>query len=210
MGQKEGNVMEKYIDEIRNTINNFPSNYVFMSKDYIDKIDYETARKTLRRLCEKEEIKKISRGYYYKPIYLLIINDYSKPDIDSYAKAIARNMNWKIFPVGNTALNEFGLSPQVPSNYSYISSGRTICYEEGKFKIDFIHRASRETDYSYITGSLIQAIKAIGLENITEKIINKLSRRISIEDKKLILRESQNTSTWIYETIKKICQETIS
>ena len=199
--------MRKYIDIIRNKINSFQNNYVFISKDFISDVDYETVRKTLSRLCEKSEIKKISRGYYYKPIYLSIINDYSKPDIDSYAKAIARNMNWKIFPTGNTALNEFGLSTQVPSNYSYISSGRTISYEVDKIVILFTHRSSRETDFSYITGTVIQALKAIGQDNITDEIINKISSRLLKEEKKLILLESKNSSAWIYEMIKLICKE---
>ena len=199
--------MRKYIDIIRNKINSFQNNYVFISKDFISDVDYETVRKTLSRLCEKSEIKKISRGYYYKPIYLSIINDYSRPNIDSYAKAIARNMNWKIFPTGNTALNEFGLSTQVPSNYSYISSGRTISYEVNKFVILFTHRSSRETDFSYITGTVIQALKAIGQDNITDEIINKISSRLLKEEKKLILLESKNSSAWIYEMIKLICKE---
>jgi predicted transcriptional regulator of viral defense system len=199
--------MRKYIDIIRNKINSFQNNYVFISKDFISDVDYETVRKTLSRLCEKSEIKKISRGYYYKPIYLSIINDYSKPNIDSYAKAIARNMNWKIFPTGNTALNEFGLSTQVPSNYSYISSGRTISYEVDKIVILFTHRSSRETDFSYITGTVIQALKAIGQDNITDEIINKISSRLLKEEKKLILLESKNSSAWIYEMIKLICKE---
>ena len=199
--------MRKYIDIIRNKINSFQNNYVFISKDFISDVDYETVRKTLSRLCEKSEIKKISRGYYYKPIYLSIINDYSKPNIDSYAKAIARNMNWKIFPTGNTALNEFGLSTQVPSNYSYISSGRTISYEVDKIVILFTHRSSRETDFSYITGTVIQALKAIGKDNITDEIINKISSRLLKEEKKIILLESKNSSTWIYEMIKLICKE---
>jgi len=199
--------MRKYIDIIRNKINSFQNNYVFISKDFISDVDYETVRKTLSRLCEKSEIKKISRGYYYKPIYLSIINDYSKPNIDSYAKAIARNMNWKIFPTGNTALNEFGLSTQVPSNYSYISSGRTISYEVDKIVILFTHRSSRETDFSYITGTVIQALKAIGQDSITDEIINKISSRLLKEEKELILLESKNSSAWIYETIKLICKE---
>lgn len=199
--------MIKYIDIIRNKINSFQNNYVFISKDFISDVDYETVRKTLSRLCEKSEIKKISRGYYYKPIYLSIINDYSRPNIDSYAKAIARNMNWKIFPTGNTALNEFGLSTQVPSNYSYISSGRTISYEVDKIVILFTHRSSRETDFSYITGTVIQALKAIGQDNITDEIINKISSRLLKEEKRIILLESKNSSAWIYEMIKLICKD---
>ena len=199
--------MRKYIDIIRNKINSFQNNYVFISKDFISDVDYETVRKTLSRLCEKSEIRKISRGYYYKPIYLSIINDYSKPNIDSYAKAIARNMNWKIFPTGNTALNEFGLSTQVPSNYSYISSGRTISYEVDKIVILFTHRSSRETGFSYITGTVIQALKAIGQDNITDEIINKISSRLLKEEKRIVLLESKNSSAWIYEMIKLICKE---
>ena len=33
--------MEKYIDEMRNKINSFPNNFIFISKDFIDNIDYE-------------------------------------------------------------------------------------------------------------------------------------------------------------------------
>lgn len=116
-------------------------------------------------------------------------------------------MNWKIFPTGNTALNEFGLSTQVPSNYSYISSGRTISYEVDKIVILFTHRSSRETDFSYITGTVIQALKAIGQDNITDEIINKISSRLLKEEKRIVLLESKNSSAWIYEMIKLICKE---
>ena len=136
----------------------------------------------------------------------MIINDYSKPDLESYAKAIARNMNWKIFPSGNTALNTFGLSTQVPANYSYISSGRTITYTIDSNSISFIHRSNRETDLSYLTGALIQALKALGSNNITDDIIIKLSKMLSDSDKEVIFQESKMTSIWIYEIIKKICK----
>ena len=198
--------MEKYIDQIRYDIESLPLNYVFIAKDFTKDIDYETARKTLRRLNEKGEIKKIDRGYYYKAALLPIINDYSRPDLDSYAKAIARNMNWKIFPSGNTALNAFGLSTQVPANYSYISSGRTITYKINKSFISFTHRTSRETDLSYITGALIQALKALGSDNINDDILLKLSKTLSESDKEIILQESKMSSAWIYEIIKKICK----
>ena len=50
--------MRKYIDIIRNKINSCQNNQVFISKDFISDVDYETVRKTLSRLCEKSEIKK--------------------------------------------------------------------------------------------------------------------------------------------------------
>ena len=118
-------------------------------------------------------------------------------------------MNWKIFPTGNAALNEFGLSTQVPSNYSYISSGRTISYKVDKNAVIFTHRSSRETDFSYITGTVIQMLKQIGQDNITDDTIKIISSRLSEKEKELILFESKRTSAWIFETIKKICKEPI-
>ena len=198
--------MENYINQIRKDIDLLPLNHVFVAKDFTGNIEYETARKILRRLDEREEIKKIARGYYYKPTFLPIINEYSRPDIESYAKAIARNMNWRIFPSGNTALNVFGLSTQVPANYSYISSGRTITYSIDTNTISFIHRTSRETDLSYITGTFIQALKALGHHNISDDIIKKISKALSCSNKEIILEEAKMTSAWIYDVIKKICK----
>ena len=42
-------IMEKYIVQIRYDIELLSSNYVFITKNFIKNIDYETTRKTLRR-----------------------------------------------------------------------------------------------------------------------------------------------------------------
>ena len=49
--------MENYINQIRKDIDLLPLNHVFVAKDFTGNIEYETARKILRRLDEREEIK---------------------------------------------------------------------------------------------------------------------------------------------------------
>jgi len=52
---------------------------------------------------------------------------------------------------------------------------------------------------------LIQAIKAIGKESITEKTIRKISKIFSSDEKADLLSEAKYTTAWVYSIIKKIC-----
>jgi len=58
-----------------------------------------------------------------------------------------------------------------------------------------------------ITVVVIQALRTLGEENITEKEIQILSDELSNNDKKIILEETKFSTNWIYEIIKKICTQ---
>ena len=47
----------------------------------------------------------------------------------------------------------------------------------------------------------------MGEENITEKNIEILRKQLNDKEKKTILEEAKNSTNWIYENIKKICEE---
>ena len=60
---------------------------------------------------------------------------------------------------------------------------------------------------AFFTALVIQSLKSIGKENITEKEIEIIKSKLSEQDKKLILAEGQKTTAWIYQVIKRICSE---
>ena len=96
------------------------------------------------------------------------------------AKALARCYHWTIAPCGDTALNMLGLSAQVTAVWSYISDGPYKTYEWDKTKIEFKHRTNKEvTGLSPMTILAIQALKTLGKENVDEKTIRVLSRRLN-------------------------------
>jgi hypothetical protein len=99
-----------FTKKIKERIDNFNNNKVFISSDFIDIADYETVRKTLNRLTNSEKIQKIVKGIYYNPKYTELIEEYEAPSVHEVAKVIARKYNWTIAPSGNTALNLLGLS----------------------------------------------------------------------------------------------------
>ena len=103
-------------------------------------------------------------------------------------------------------MNQLGLSTQVPAKWSYISDGPYHEFEIGNLTIEFKHRNNREiSGMSPITALVIQALKALGKGNIDETQIGIIKRKLTCEDKALILQEAQQSTMWIYDVMKRIC-----
>ena len=101
-----------------------------------------------------------------------------------------------------------GLPPQVPATWTYVSDGPYKEYTFGKVVLQFRHTTNKDlSKVSYKTALLIQAIKAIGKENVDEKLIKKLTKTLSNDEKNVILFEAKYITAWVYSIIKKICNE---
>ena len=197
-----------YINQIYSRIIAEKPQKVFVISDFCDLMDYGTAKKSLSRLEENNKIQKIMRGVYYNPRYSQLIQEYEKPAMDEVAKAIARNFKWTIAPSGNTALNQLGLSTQVPAKWIYFSDGPYKTYQIGSQELEFKHRTNKEiSGMSEKTILIIQALKELGEAQVTESVIQKLKRQLTDEEKITLLNEAKQTTVWIFNIIKKITQE---
>lgn len=180
----------------------------FVVSDFLDLGSYDAIRQTLSRLEKNNDIRRVIRGVYDKPLFHKAFNMFESPDIGSIVLALSRSFNWNICPSGNVALNLLGLSNQVPSKYIYVSDGPYKEYNIEGTIVQFKHSNKKEiSNYSYITMLVIQAIKIIGVSNITKSHIDILNIRLSTKDKEIVLKEGKQTNIWIYEIIKRICEE---
>lgn len=196
------------IKDIENLISNIPNGQAFVISDFTDNFEYRTIQKSLERLADSGKIRRIMRGVYDKPYYSEILQAYSAPSIYEVAKAIARNYNWNIVPSGVHALNMLGLSTQVPYTCEFVSDGPYRNYNVYGNKIIFYHKNNKEINgLSFKSALVIQAIRALGKENITKKEKRILSSMLSDDEKKVLLSEAKFTTTWIYSIIKQICTE---
>lgn len=178
----------------------------YIVNDFLDLGDYHAVRKALLRLEEAGKIRKIGRGVYYDPRYSQLIDEFEAPSPNKVAEALSRKFNWTIAPCGNTALNRLGLSTQVPAQWSYISDGPYYKFQIGSIAIEFKRRNNREiSKVSRQTATIIQALKAIGKDNVTDKHLDIIKRRLSANEKALILKEGKQASVWVYGMIKRIC-----
>lgn len=180
---------------------------VFSAADFIDLATSGAVRKTLERMEDDGTIRRLIQGFYDKPKFNDKFLAFEAPNIDDLAWGIANRYGWHICPSGNYALNILGLSTQIPAQYVYISDGPYRFYEVMGVRLTFKHSANREVShFSSITMIVIQALKAIGRENLTCENIEHLRRRLSPENKNVILREGRRTSFWIYQVIRDICE----
>lgn len=197
-----------YKESVVKKIESFEAGTVFIANDFLEIASYERIRNILNRLVKDGTIHRILNGIYYQPKYSELIEEYEAPNVHQVALAIARKYNWTITPSENTALNILGLSTQVPAKWVYLSDGRYVTYFFGGIDIEFKRRSNAEiSNMSTITSMVIQAIKAIGKNRISEEQIDILKNRLSSEEKKALLKEGKTATAWIYEILRKIGEE---
>lgn len=197
-----------YIDEIKKYIDSMEKGSVFVISDFSHIANSAAVKMALSRLFEEKYIARIMRGVYYIPEYSDVLNENIRPSINNIAEAVARNYGWTIIPCGDAALNILGISTQVVASWVYFSDGPYKSYECDGYTIDFKHRTNREiTNLSYISAIVVQALKALGRENISYKVINKLKAKLLDKDKTKLLAETKFVTDWIYETIKRVCED---
>ncbi|MDO4605418.1 MAG: DUF6088 family protein [Helcococcus sp.] len=195
------------MDSITNQIETIMSENqgkIFSINDFYDLGTKNTIKSILYRLNEENEIVRLLDGLYTKPKYSKILNEYSYPDASAVAEKIADKFSWTIAPTGDTALNYTGLSTQVPNEYVYISDGAYREYLYRDKKIIFKHTTNRNiTSYSKELSILIQAIKALGKDNISEEDIKKLAV-FAKEIQEDLIKDTLKLPFWIQEVLEKI------
>lgn len=193
-------------DPISLRIESMPAGEVFIISDFSDLADDAAIRKVLSRLEDDGAIRRIMRGVYDCPEYSKFLDEYVEPKPDKVAHALARNYGWTIVPCGDTALNMLGLSTQVPAVWLYVSDGTYKEYTYGNTIIKFKRTTNKEiSKISYKTALVIQALKALGKENITAEIINKIAASTTDEEKAAMFTEAKYATSWIYDIIKEFC-----
>lgn len=193
-------------NQIEERIRNSQKGTIFLTSDFIDLASSDAANKALLRLEEAGLIRRILFGVYEYPEYNEFLNEYVEPSADKVAHALARKFGWTIIPCGDTALNLLGLSTQVPSVWLYVSDGTYKEYTYANTTIKFKRTTNKEiSKLSYKTALVIQAIKALGKENITNEIINKIAQATTDEEKAQMFVEAKYATSWIYDIIKTIC-----
>ena len=121
------------------------------------------------------------------------------------ARADARANKWIVAPSGDAALNALGLDTQVPANLVYVSSGPYKRYKYGPYEIELRHRANRDLlDCSQATCTIVQALKALGHENVDDREIGALARNLSEEQVDAFLEESAGLTSWVADAAKRI------
>ncbi len=184
--------------------------WAFSSSDLLEKFSRSQADNLLSELVKQGKIRRVTRGIYDYPKYSELLKQTLSPDIDQVARAFARKFNWRIEVSGESALNMLGLSTQVVAKYIYLSDGPNKSYDIMGTTLEFKKSSLKNIGFKYKESSLIvQALKALGQENVTPSTIKKIRDQIDEKMYDKILKDTKTATTWIYETIKEICKKEV-
>lgn len=173
---------------VREKILNLERGAIFFPSDFEDIATDTAVRQTLSRMVRRGEIIRVSRGIYCYPRSNPALGlDVIPPSPEDIAQRIAERDKVKIIPTGDQALNQLGLSTQVPGNAVYITNGARKKISLGKGR-SIVFRESNEFrlfDFkSKMMMLAVSAMRSIGEDKITGDIltvIRKIVRNVSSE-----------------------------
>ncbi|NLN00256.1 MAG: hypothetical protein GX170_09620 [Campylobacteraceae bacterium] len=198
----------KLYDSVFYFISGHGRGWAFSSNDLIKKFERQQIDNVLSDLVKAKKIRRVSRGIYDYPKYSELLQKELSPDIEQVARAIGRKFNWRIEVSGESALNILNLSTQIQAKYIYLSDGPNKSYKLfNDVVIEFKKSVLKDIGFKYKESSLIvQALKSLGKEHITDEIIEKIKEQIEPKMVEKILKDTQSTTVWVYEIIKQICK----
>lgn len=169
------------MSEITKRIENMHEGQILFISDFSDLNGNE---KVVSRALSAEEKKgnivRLAKGMYLRPKSTRFGIVY--PSVDEMVKAIAHRDKSNVQPCGMTALNMLGLSTQVPTKYTYLTSGSSRKLKLGDRLIELKRSVPKNFVFKTTLGALLmQALKSLGEKNISKQEIVQISKLIDNE-----------------------------
>ena len=199
--------MHSIDDEILVKIKKAGRGSLFFTEDFLTFGSAKAVAKVLERLTIKGEISRVARGIYARLEKDQILG-YVKPSTEAIALAISKRDKARIMPTGTLALNALGLSTQVPMNVVYLTDGAARKIDMGKRKILFKKSTPKNlAAIGKISGLVIQALKEIGKDNVTDYEIDIILNKLEKEEPYRLEHDIRLAPEWIRIIMRKALKQ---
>ena len=165
--------------------------------------DVEYVTKLLSIFEKEGLITRIAKGVYVKARKTRFGIIY--PSAYELVKEIAKRDKAKVYPTGDTAANRLGLSTQVPMNACFLTSGTPRTLKLGNRIVTLKHGVPKNFAYKgELMPELVQALRNIGEENITEDIEKRIAQLLTeTPEPQTIEHDLLLAPVWIRQIIKR-------
>ena len=169
---------------------------VFVS-DFAEFGTAENVKKVLLRLEKKQLLVRLAHGIY---LYPKIDKELGilYPSTESIAEAIAKRDKIRIIPTGIFALQQLGISTQIPMNVIYLTDGAPRKIKVGKRTITFKKTAPKNLAIkNKILSNIVQGLKELGKESISDEIRQRINQALEKVPVEILKEEIVNAPVWI-------------
>jgi hypothetical protein len=196
--------MQSIVDKIKKRIYGKNRGFVFTKSHFLDLGHPKTVAKTLERLAESSEIRRLARGLYDYPEKHPTLGDLP-PNYERIAKALAGRDNLKIQPSGAYAANLLGLTDQVPAQIVFLTDGPNRTVQINKQQIILKRTTPKNmATAGRISGLVIQALRHLGKDHVDDHIIDMLKKRLSAEDKQQLMKDLRFAPVWVGNIFRQL------
>lgn len=191
--------------KMNHTVYNQLVNKIFLEKegvlifkeDFLDIGSDKAVSKGLERMADHGILTRVARG-----IYLLTKKDKElgslMPTLDKIARAIAAREKAVIVPSGLVAMQELGLTTQVPMNAVYLTDATPRKIQVGKRYIIFKKTTPKKLALKgKISSLVIRAMQEIGKDNISDDQLKKIEGWIEKENRTDLMHDAKLAPIWI-------------
>jgi len=190
--------------KVLNRISDKNRGRVFTPSYFLDLGNRAAIDQALGRLVRSGTIRRLARGLYDYPEKHPTLGDLPA-NYERIAQALAGRDNLKIQPSGAYAANLLGLTEQVPAKIAFLTDGANRIVQIKNQRIVLTRTTPKNmATAGRVSGLVIQALRYMKQENIDDKIINKLKRRLSVEDKKQLVSDLRYAPAWVEKVVRRL------
>jgi hypothetical protein len=163
----------------------------------------EAVRLALHRIEKKGLIRRVAQGVYVQPRTNKYIGEI-KPTAEMVAEGIAKRDKIRLVPTGAYALNALGLSTQVPMRLVFLTDGAPREIKVGIRSIKFKKTTPKNLmAKGKISSLVIQSLREIGKDKISQPEEIKIIELLKKEDQKLLMHDIGLAPEWIKKIMRK-------
>ena len=194
-------------NKVRERILGLKRGAIFFPSDFDDIATDTAVRQTLSRMTKRGEIIRVSRGIYCYPRSNPALGlDIIPPSAEDIAQRVAERDKVTIIPTGDQALNQLGLSTQVPGNAVYITNGARKKISLGKGR-SIVFRESNEFrlfDFkSKVMMLAVSAMRSLGESRITDDILSAIKKIVRNVSPEIYKRDIRLAPVWVRKKLEE-------
>lgn len=180
--------------------------WVFTPRDFLDLGSRRAVGLALMRHVKAGTIRNLARGLY----------DYPRTDkrfgvlaasTDDIASALKGRDSVRLQVSGGHAANQLGISDQVPMRTVFLTDGPSCKVQIGRRQIVLKQTTPRQmATAGRVSGTVIQALRWLGQQNVDDRIVAALRRNLSDADKQQLLKDLRHAPAWVAQVMRDVAQ----
>jgi len=180
---------------------------VFVPADFLEIGSREAVDVALHRLVRQGTIRRMARGIYDFPKEHPVLGPL-EPSAEEIAQALAGRDRTRLQPAGAYAANALGLSEQVPAKVVFLTDGPARTVKIGSTTIQLRRTTPKNMEAAgRLSGLLIQALRELGQEHVTQQRIDHLKRTIPAGKRRELLKDIRLAPAWMHPIFRKLAEE---